>query len=178
MALPLLLRNPRFVQWAVRLDTAPAWWWPAAQLATLALVWLRVRQPLPGLLTLALVAALLWPRRSRLRAAPRLGWLALALACTASIPLACAGPAGPALTALAVLALVGGTMAFLPGQATAHGAAVTSAAFGVATARSGPAPLDALLGNTFLNRVLYKAAFGLVLALCAAWALAQAAGRA
>lgn len=175
MALPPLLRNPRFVQWAVRLDTAPAWWWPAAQLAVLALVWLRVRQPLPGLLALALLAALLWPQRKRLRAAPRLGWLALALGCTIGIPLACTGPAGPALTALAVLALVGGVMAFLPAQAMPYSTAMTA---GAATARNGPALLDAPFRNTFLNRVLHKTAFGLALALCAAWALAQAAGRA
>lgn len=175
MALPLLLRNPRFVQWAVRLDTAPAWWWLAAQLGALAGAWLRVRQPLPGLLALALLGALLWPRRHRLRAAPRLGWLALALGGTTGITLASAGPAGPALTALAILALLGSVMAFLPGQATAHGGAMPLSA---AMARSGPAPLDALFRNTFLNRVLHKATYGLALALCAACALANAAGRA
>lgn len=155
MALSPLLRSPRFVQWGVRIDTAPAWWWLAAQLATLALVWLRVTHQLPGLVVLAFLATLLWPLRDGLRAAPRLGWLALALVCTISTPLVHWLLSGPALALLASVALLSGLLAFLPARAVMT---------------SGPA----LFGNTFQNRVLHKSVFAAAMGLCAAWAAVHA----
>ena len=82
-----LLRMPTFVRLGIRIDTAPNGIWLALLAAALwpTAWWMGQRmvdgsdEPL-GLLALAALAVLLWHCRGRLRAAPRLGWLALALA--------------------------------------------------------------------------------------------------
>src|SRR5690349_6678114 len=87
MALSLLLRRPWFVRLGILVDTAPTGVWLALLAAALwpTLWWMGQRmldgsdEPL-GLLALAALGVLLWRCRRRLRAAPRLGWLAAALA--------------------------------------------------------------------------------------------------
>ena len=84
---PRAQRHPRLVDWGIRIDRAPAAGWLALQAAALGPTWVWMAggmrdgsdDPL-GLLALAALAALLWRRRRELRAAPRLGWLALAAA--------------------------------------------------------------------------------------------------
>lgn len=133
MALAALAhRHPRLVDWGIRIDRAPAAGWLALQFAALAPTWAwmvrRMRDgsddPL-GLLALAALAALAWQCRRELRAAPRLGWLALAGAGTLLATLLRTGagplPALPPLAAglLAVLALACGLLAFLPRRVAA-----------------------------------------------------------
>jgi exosortase/archaeosortase family protein len=78
-----------------------------------------------GLLALSALAALAWSLRHELRAAPRLGWLLLALLGTIAATLLRGGfgplPALPPLAAslLAVLALACGLLAFLPRRVAA-----------------------------------------------------------
>lgn len=116
-----LLAQPAFVRLGIRIDTAPAMLWLGLLAAALAPTWWWMGQrvadgsddPL-GLLALAALAWLAWHCRHSLRAAPRLRWLAFALAATllstATLgvlpPLACA--------LLGLVALGGGLAAFLP----------------------------------------------------------------
>ncbi|MBP7565425.1 MAG: exosortase Q [Burkholderiaceae bacterium] len=119
----LLARHPRLVRWGARLDTAPDWIWLALFAAALwpAWHWMARRMldhsddPL-GLLALGALAALVVTQRRRLRAVPRTGWLAcaLALATTATVLLA-ADLLPPLAGALvAVLAVAAALAAWLP----------------------------------------------------------------
>ena len=118
-----LLKRPGFVRWGVRIDTAPEWIWLALLAAALWPTWLWMGQrmldrsddPL-GLLALTALSLLVWQQRRRLRPAPRLVWLALALAGAIAATLSqgllpSLVVALPALTALAA-----GLCAFLPGK--------------------------------------------------------------
>jgi exosortase/archaeosortase family protein len=117
---PLLLR-PGFVRLGIALDRLPA----GAALALLAAAlwptawWMGQRmldgsdEPL-GLLAIAALSVLLWQRRGQLRAAPRLGWLALSLA-AAVTSTAVLWQVPPLLSSLlGLLALGAGFAAFLP----------------------------------------------------------------
>lgn len=121
MATSSLLQVPTFVRLGIRIDTAPAGIWLG--LLALALwptaLWMGQRmldgsdEPL-GLLALAALALMIWTYRDRLRAAPRLGWLALALA-GAFASTAALGQVPPLLSSLVgLLALGAGLAAFLP----------------------------------------------------------------
>jgi exosortase/archaeosortase family protein len=116
-----LLRNPTLLHWGIRLDTAPAGVWLALLAAALwpTAVWMGQRmadgsdEPL-GLLALAAMCVLLWRSRTRLRAAPRLGWLALALT-GAALSTAALTVVPPLVSSLiGLLALAAGLAAFLP----------------------------------------------------------------
>lgn len=118
-----LLKRPGFVRWGVRIDTAPEWIWLALLAAALWPTWLWMGQrmvdrsddPL-GLLALSALALPGWQQRRRLRPAPRLGWLALALAGAVAATLS-HGTCPPLLVALLSLsALAAGLCAFLPGS--------------------------------------------------------------
>ncbi|MDM0014251.1 exosortase Q [Variovorax sp. J22P168] len=128
MTLATLARShPRLLDAGIRLDRAPALAWLGLQAAALAPTWTwmarrmldRSDDPL-GLLALAALATLVVLRRHDLRAAPRLGWLALAAATTVAATLLRTGlgglPALPPLAAglLAMAALACGLLAFLP----------------------------------------------------------------
>jgi hypothetical protein len=144
-----LLRNPRLVRLGIRIDTAPAWWWLAAQFAAVGAAWLSAVQALPGAAALAIAACALWPIRGRLRAAPRLEWLALALVCTVACTMGGWWPGGLMALAAALLALAPGAPgADMPGMLWQQ-----------------------LFGNTFVNRVAHKALFAGVMLLCVAWSL-------
>jgi exosortase/archaeosortase family protein len=116
-----LLRMPAFVRLGIRIDTAHDGIW----LALLAVAlwptgwWMGQRmvdgsdEPL-GLLAIAALLVLLWNCRDRLRAAPRLQWLALALAGVAASSVLL-GQVPPLLSSLiGLLALGAGLLAFLP----------------------------------------------------------------
>lgn len=119
--------HPRILDAGIRLDRAPALGWLTLQVAALMPTWTwmarrmldRSDDPL-GLLALAALAALVIVRRGELRAAPRLGWLALAAASTVAATVLRTGlgalPALPPLAAglLAMAALACGLLAFLP----------------------------------------------------------------
>ena len=123
----LALRQPRVIDWGIRIDRIPAAGWLALQAAALTPTWTWMARrmvdgsddPL-GLLALITLGALVWTLRRELRAAPRLGWLALAMTGTVAATLLRGGigslPALPPLAAglLAVLALACGLVAFLP----------------------------------------------------------------
>ena len=121
MAISPLLRIPAFVRLGILVDSAPSAMWLVLLAAALwpTGLWMMQRmldgsdEPL-GLLALAALSVLLWHCRGRLRASPRLGWLALslaaALASTASL-----GQVPPLLSSLVgLLALGAGFAAFLP----------------------------------------------------------------
>ncbi|MDB5825871.1 MAG: transrane exosortase-like protein [Variovorax sp.] len=130
--------HPRFVDWSIHVDRLPAAGWLALQFAALTPTWCwmvdRMRDgsddPL-GALALASLAVLVWHLRRELRAAPRLGWMALAACGTLLAAVARTGvtgvsglgalPALPPLAAslLAVLALACGLIAFLPKRVAA-----------------------------------------------------------
>jgi exosortase/archaeosortase family protein len=125
-------RHPRIVDWGIRIDRFPAAAWLALQFAALAPTWgWMLRRMVDGsddpfgLLALVALAALAWQCRGELRAAPRLGWLALAGAGTLAATVLRTGlgslPALPPLAAglLAVLSLAAGLMAFLPRRVAA-----------------------------------------------------------
>lgn len=121
MALPRLLQIPRFVRFGVRVDTAPEWLWLALLGTALWPTWWWMGQrmldgsddPL-GLLALAALGVLVWQKRQRLRPAPRLGWLALALAAALAATLLRASLPPLAGALIALLALGAGLVAFLP----------------------------------------------------------------
>lgn len=121
MVISRLLRMPAFVRLGIAIDRVP----PAAGLALLGAAlwptawWMGRRmldgsdEPL-GALAIAALGLLLWHCRGRLRAAPRLDWLALslvaALASTAAL-----GQVPPLLSSLlGLLALGAGLVAVLP----------------------------------------------------------------
>ena len=121
--------HPRLFDGGIRLDRWPASAWLALQAAALAPTWIWMARRLQdgsddplGLLALAALAGLAGSQRHALRAAPRLGWLALAGAGTVAATLLRTGigplPALPPLAAalVAVLALAAGLLAFLPRQ--------------------------------------------------------------
>ena len=116
-----LLHRPGFVRWGIHVDTVPAWWWLVLLAASLWPTWAwmgrrmldRSDDPL-GLLALAALGVVAWRHHRSLRAAPRLGWLALALA-GAVVATASQGVLPPLAAALAaLLALAAGLVAFLP----------------------------------------------------------------
>ena len=116
-----LLKRPGFVRWGVRIDTAPEWIWLALLAAALWPTWLWVGQrmldrsddPL-GLLALSALALLGWRQRRRLRPAPRLVWLALALAGAVAATLSQGVLPSLVVALLALTALAAGLCAFLP----------------------------------------------------------------
>ena len=122
-----LIRTPAFVRWGIAIDRAPAglwlvllaaalwptWWWMSARVLD------RSDDPL-GLLALAALGALVWQHRQRLRAAPRLGWFALAIAGALMATATHSLLPALAVSLLALLSLAAGLAAFLPsGVATA-----------------------------------------------------------
>lgn len=116
-----LLSHPGFVRLGIRIDTAPAALWLGLLAAALAPTWWWMGQrmvdgsddPL-GLVALAALGWLAWRCRHHLRAAPRLPWLAFALA-AALLSTATLGVLPPLASALlGLLALGGGLAAFLP----------------------------------------------------------------
>ena len=118
--------HPRVVDWSIRVDRLPAAGWLALQFAALTPTWvwmaLRMRDgsddPL-GALALAGLAALVWHRRRALRAAPLLGWLALATVGTLLAAVSRNGLPPLAASLIAVLALACGLLAFLPKRVAA-----------------------------------------------------------
>jgi exosortase/archaeosortase family protein len=123
MTLHWLIQNPRRVHAAVRLDTAPTWLWPGLLAAALWPCWLWMGQRMAdgsddpmGLLALLALAGVVYAHRLRLRAAPRLRWLAAALAGVLCVTaLHSAGTVAPLVLALlGVLSLAAGLAAFLP----------------------------------------------------------------
>ena len=118
-----LLKSPRFVRIGIALDTAPEWRWLALLAAALWPTWWWMGErmldgsddPL-GLLALTALALVLWHNRSRLRAAPRLGLQATALA-GAVITTAAHQQLPDLLVALVgLLSLAAGLLAFLPAR--------------------------------------------------------------
>jgi exosortase/archaeosortase family protein len=117
-----LLRRPGFVRWGVSIDTAPEWLWLALLAAAQWPTWLWMGQrmldrsddPL-GLLALAALGLLVWQQRRRLRPAPRLGWLMLALACAVAATLSLGELPSLVVALLSLGALAAGLCAFLPG---------------------------------------------------------------
>jgi exosortase/archaeosortase family protein len=116
-----LLRMPAFVRLGIAIDTAPAACWLALLAAALWPTgwWMGQRmidgsdEPL-GLLALAALAVLLWRCRGRLRAAPRLHWLALALGLAAASTVLLRHVPPLLSSLLGLLALGTGLAAFLP----------------------------------------------------------------
>ena len=127
MSLPLILRHPRLQACSLHIDRAPAALWLALQTAALWPTWRWMAARLQdgsddplGWLALAALAALVLALRRDLRTAPRLPWLAAALAGTlAATVLRGAAPA-LLVSLIAVLAWAAGLLAFLP--VTRHGA--------------------------------------------------------
>ena len=122
-ALPRLLHMPLFVRFGIAIDTAAEWRWLALLAVALWPTWLWMGQrmvdgsddPL-GALALAALGSLLWQHRQRLRAAPRLGFQAVALA-GAVLTTALHAQLPDLLVALvALLSLAAGLLAFLPAQ--------------------------------------------------------------
>lgn len=117
----LLLRHPPVLRGAMRVDRAPAWLWIALQTAALwpTWRWMSVRMmdgsddPM-GLLALAAVGVLLWSVRGQLRCAPRLPWLAAALAGTLAATVMRGEVTPLAISLLAVISWACGLLAFLP----------------------------------------------------------------
>lgn len=116
-----VIPTTRVARWCIRFDALPPWAWLAAQAAALwphwQWAWARVNDgsddPL-GLVAALAWLALAWRMGPRMAAAPRPGWLALALAATVA---ATAGTAvAPPLMAalLAATAMAAGLRAWLP----------------------------------------------------------------
>ena len=122
-ALPRLLHMPLFVRFGIAIDTAAEWRWLALLAVALWPTWLWMGQRMvdgsddpQGALALAALGALLWQHRQRLRAAPRLGFQAVALA-GAVLTTALHAQLPDLLVALvALLSLAAGLLAFLPAQ--------------------------------------------------------------
>ena len=122
-ALPSLLHMQWFVRFGIAMDTAAEWRWLALLAIALWPTWLWMGQrmvdgsddPL-GALALAALGSLLWQHRQRLRAAPRLGFQAVALT-GAVLTTALHAQLPDLLVALvALLSLAAGLLAFLPAQ--------------------------------------------------------------
>ena len=121
LRLPRLLQMPRFVQFGIRIDTAPEWLWLGLLAAALWPTWWWMGQrmvdgsddPL-GLLALATLGVVVWLHRHVLRPSPRLRWLALALAGTIAATATRAYLSDLASALIALLALAAGLAAFLP----------------------------------------------------------------
>ena len=114
---------PLFLRFGIAIDTAAEWRWLALLAVALWPTWLWMGQrmvdgsddPL-GALALAALGSLLWQHRQRLRAAPRLGFQAVALA-GAVLTTALHAQLPDLLVALvAVLSIAAGLLAFLPAQ--------------------------------------------------------------
>ncbi len=125
--LPVLMRVPGGVRLAVRIDIAPPGLWLLLIVCAVwpTWVWMARRMldgsddPL-GLLALATLGLLLWRNRRRLRSAPRLAWLALALLCAAAATAAQTALAPLVVSLIALLGMAAALAAFLPpGIATA-----------------------------------------------------------
>lgn len=121
MALPRLIKNPNFVRYGVRVDTAPEWIWLSLFAAALWPAWWWMARRLTdgsddplGLLSIGVLTVLVWQQRHRLRPAPRLQWLATALMLTLAATLG--APWMPPLLSglLAVLAMAAALAAWLP----------------------------------------------------------------
>jgi exosortase/archaeosortase family protein len=118
-----LLQVPGFVPFAVRIDRAPEWLWLTLLAAALwpTFWWMGQRMvdgsddPL-GLLALATLGVVVWVHRRALRAAPRLGWLALALVGTLATTATRTYLPDLASALIALLALAAGLVAFLPAR--------------------------------------------------------------
>src|SRR3954470_590381 len=118
-----LLATPRLVTAGLAIDRAPAGLWLARLALALAPTWWWMARRLAdgsddplGVAALATLAAVAWTCRGALRAAPRLGWLAVALT-AALLSTASQGALPPLLGALAgLLALGAGLVAFLPSR--------------------------------------------------------------
>jgi hypothetical protein len=155
MTLPPLLRHPQFVQFGIRVDTAPSWWWLNAQLAAAGAICIRAAQGVPVVAALGIAACVLWPLRARLRTAPRLDWLAGALGCTVLCAL-------ESLPAAGLMASGAAALAFLPVRSP--------------TLPPG-SPGQRLFENTFVNRVLHKTLFAMSMLSCIAASLVAALWR-
>jgi exosortase/archaeosortase family protein len=116
-----LIDLPGFVRYGARLDIAAAWAWPLLTAVALWPTWWWMGQRMAdgsddplGLLALVALALLLWRERTRLRCAPQLGAMLLALALVVAVTLL--QGQGPALllALVAVLAMACVLMAFLP----------------------------------------------------------------
>lgn len=116
-----LLRIPAFVRLGIQVDTAPTGVWLALLAAALwpTAWWMGQRmldgsdEPL-GVLAMAALCIVVWRFRAHLRAAPRLGWLALALAGTVASTASLASVPPLLSSLLGLLALGAGLAAFLP----------------------------------------------------------------
>ena len=118
-----LLQMPRFVRFGIAIDTAPEWRWLALLVLALWPTWWWMGQrmvdgsddPL-GVLALAALATVLWQHRHQLRAAPRLGLQAAALA-GAVLTTVLHGQLPDLLVGLvSLLSLALGLLAFLPAR--------------------------------------------------------------
>ncbi len=114
---------PRFVRFGIAIDTAPEWRWLALLALALWPTWWWMGQrmvdgsddPL-GVLALAALATVLWQHRHQLRAAPRLGLQAAALA-GAVLTTVLHGQLPDLLVGLvSLLSLALGLLAFLPAR--------------------------------------------------------------
>ena len=123
MQTSFLLRQPLALRAAMNIDRVPARLWIALQTAALWPTWRWLAARLadgsgspPGLLALAALAALLWLARGQLRAAPRLPWLAAALAGTLAATALHGLPAPLIAHLLALIAWACCLLAFLPAE--------------------------------------------------------------
>lgn len=122
-ALPRLLHMPLFVRFGIAIDTAAEWRWLALLAAALWPTWWWMGQrmvdgsddPL-GVLALAALGTLLWHNRSRLRAAPRLGFQIVALAGAVLTTALHTQLPDLLVSMVALLSLASGLLAFLPAQ--------------------------------------------------------------
>ena len=121
MHLPRVMALPRLLEWSIRIDRAPALLWIACIVTALTPTWLWMARRLAdgsddplGLLAIAALALIVWQQRGRLRVAPRLPWLALAVAATLAAA-AAQGVLPPLLASLVGVAALGCVLAaFLP----------------------------------------------------------------
>jgi len=122
-ALPRLLQIPQFVRFGIAIDTAAAWRWLALLAVALWPTWWWMGQrmvdgsddPL-GVLALATLATLMWHHRSRLRAAPRLGFQVAALTGAVLTTALHAQLPDLVVALVGLLSLAAGLIAFLPAQ--------------------------------------------------------------